>query len=138
MENRILPKALLACAIGLSSAVPAHGQPEASASRAEVKAATREAQKQHRLIPAGEGALHAGIPTAPSSKTRKQRKAETIEARNAGEIAPPGESGGLKASRVATSTKSSRTRAQRKTETLEAAKARELIPAGEGSNTSRK
>ena len=118
---------------------PSRAQDAAPASRAEVKAETRQAQKEHRLVPAGEGSTPPNAKPAPrSSKTRAQRKAETVAARNAGLIAPTGEANTLKTDRQARSTTSTKTRAQRKAETRAAAKANELIPAGEGSGTPKK
>jgi len=105
----------------------------APVSRAEVKAATKAAAAQHQLQPAGEGVAPEPLRTTRSSKTRAQRKAETIQAAKAGELIPAGESGNLKADRAALSGKSTKTRQERKVETLAAAKAKKLIPAGEGS-----
>lgn len=100
-------------------------------SRAEVKATTKSAAAQRQLQPAGEGVTPD--PVTRSTKTRVQRKAETIQSAKAGELIPAGESGSLKADRASLSEKSTKTRQERKTETLAAAKARKLIPAGEGS-----
>ena len=59
--------------------------------------------------------------------TRKEVKAETRAARDAGELMPAGEQSARQKPFV-----SSKTRAQRKSETLSAERAGKLLPAGEG------
>lgn len=104
----------------------------AGVSRAEVKAAAKAAAAQHQLQPAGEGVRPDPLPTTPSTKTRVQRKAETLQVAKAGELIAAGEGGSRKADRAAWSGTSTKTRQERKAETLVAAKAKKLIPAGEG------
>lgn len=105
---------------------------DAPRSRAAVNEATRAANMARQLMPPGEGSPTDGRPTLASSKTRAERKAETLQARRDGAFKP----GGLglylshmsQRSAVANST---RTRAERKAETLEAARHGELMHAGE-------
>jgi hypothetical protein len=101
------------------------------ASRAEVKEQTRAANKAGQ-IPSGEAT--PGDKQAPirSTKTRAQRKAETMEARRKGELVNPGEANykGNMSQQKATA-QSTKTRAERKAETLEAAKQGKLAPVGE-------
>lgn len=116
-------------ALALASAQVAMAQGDASPiSRAEVKAQTRAAAKSNELWRAGE----APLPEKPfqSEKLRTQRKGETIAARKAGELQPPGEAD-YKVN-VARPPRTDKTRAERKAETLAAAKAGTLTPAGEG------
>jgi hypothetical protein len=99
-----------------------------SASRADVKAQTRAANKSNDLWRGGE----APLPSKPfmSEKSRTDRKSETIGARRAGELKPAGEAD-YKA-HVARPSRTDKTRADRKAETLAAAKAGTLAPSGEG------
>jgi hypothetical protein len=107
---------------------------EPSPSRATVKAETRAAAKAHQLAPAGEADNFQKPTTSASSKTRSERKAETLQARKDGTLRPAGLGGEVMAERAAAKLpKSSKTRADRKAETLTAAKAHQLTPAGEGS-----
>jgi hypothetical protein len=104
-----------------------------AASRADVKAQTRAANKAGQLLPAGEmNAADKPLPLA-SIKTREQRKAETLAANRNGGLGSPGQSlynvhNVAPREALAHSTK---TRAERKSETLEAARANQLMPAGE-------
>ena len=69
---------------------------------------------------------------AASSKTREQRKAETMEARRKGEFQPGG-LGNYKSnmSQQTATSKSTKTRAERKSETMQAIKEHKMTPAGE-------
>jgi len=110
----------------------------APASRGEIKAETRAAEKAGKLTPAGEAVTPAVPPGPPSNKTRAQRKAETRAARSAGQLEPAGDAEGAKEVRAELGSKSTRTRAQRKAATLSAAKAHQLQPAGEGPDAPKK
>jgi len=123
--------AVLTALVAAGYAQFSSAQTEAPVTRAEVKAETRRAEKEHHLVPAGEGTTPVPAPSKRSTKTRAQRKAETIAARNAGEVLPAGDAAVLKQDRDAKSLKSTKTRAQRKAETLAAEKAKQLTPAGE-------
>lgn len=103
-------------------------------SRADVKAQTRAANKSNDLWRGGE----APLPSKPftSEKSRTERKGETIAARRAGELKPPGEAD-YKA-HVARPAQTEKTRADRKSETLAAAKAGTLAPSGEGGDAAPK
>jgi len=134
--NAIRNPRLLATMAGLAVTAALYGAPtyaqsdSAPLSRAAVNAETRAANVARQLMPAGEGtptdiALH-------SSKTRIERKAETIEARRKGEIQPGGL--GLYKSNMSQQTamgNSTKTRAERKAETQQAAKDHTLLHAGE-------
>lgn len=124
------PVLVSALAVFLLLSMEAHGA-TASASRAEVKAETRAAQKAGQLTPAGEG-LREAIPQAPSSRTRAERKAETLRARQLGELRKAGLEPEWKAARAAALIPSVTTRAERKASTAAAARAGQLTPAGEG------
>jgi hypothetical protein len=82
-------------------------------------------------MPAGEGSPTEPA-AAPSTKTRAERKAETLQARRNGALLPPGV-GMYKTymSQNGAVSSSARTRAERKAETLEAAHKHQLMPAGE-------
>jgi hypothetical protein len=68
-----------------------------------------------------------------TTKTREQRKAETDEAKKAGQLATAGST--QKADVADAARKPTKTREQRKAETEEARKKGELTPAGEGGPT---
>jgi len=130
----MIPKTVLAAAIAaaaMSNAALAQDNP-APASRAEIKAETKAAEKAGTLTPAGEGTAPTEKMTTRSTKTRAQRKAETLQARKSGDLMPAGDAEDLKADKAARSTTSTKTRAQRKAEERADAKAGKLIPAGEG------
>ena len=126
------PTKLLAIAtVAAAFSQLAFAQSESSPSRAEVKAQTRAAQKAHELTPAGEGPIAEKPSRTRSTKTRAERKGETLQARNDGNLPRTGPAADLKVERAAYAVPSKKTRAERKTETLSAAKAGKLIPAGE-------
>jgi hypothetical protein len=105
------------------------------ASRAEVKEQTRAANKAGQLT---SGEATPGEKQAPinSTKTRAERKAETMEARRKGELRPSGEATYKSSmSQQGATAKSTKTRAERKAETLEAAKQGKLPPGGELGDT---
>ena len=64
--------------IGSAIAQAAFAQASAPPSRADVKAETKAAEKAGKLTPAGEGTAPAEAPGAKSTKTRAERKAETM------------------------------------------------------------
>jgi hypothetical protein len=64
--------------------------PATPASRADVKAETRAANKAGELAPAGSLSPEKEPKQAKSTKTRAERKAETRAARKAGELKPAG------------------------------------------------
>jgi hypothetical protein len=101
-------------------------------SRADVKAETRAAQKAGALVPAGETSPRQA-PQTLSSKTRHERKAETIAAGNAGELRRTGQEPEWKTAREAARVPSTRSRPDRKATTVAAARAGRLTPPGEGS-----
>jgi len=111
----MFPRTVLAASIAaaaMSTAVAQDNTPPAS--RAEVKAETRAAEKAGRLTPAGEGAAPTEKVTTKSTKTRAQRKAETMQARKSGDLAPAGEAEDAKKDKELQSMHSTKTRAQRK------------------------
>jgi hypothetical protein len=103
------------------------------ASRAEVKEQTRAANKAGQ-IPSGEATPGEKQAPTKSTKTRAQRKAETMEARRKGELLSPGEATyKTNMSQQNATAKSTKTRAERKSETAEAVKQGKLAPVGEAS-----
>jgi len=68
-------------------------QASAPASRADVKAETKAAEKAGKLTPAGEGpgAMTSGEKGGTSTKTRMDRKDETKAAAKAKQLTPAGE-----------------------------------------------
>jgi hypothetical protein len=130
-SSRPLTVLTLAAAVAASPIAFAQDAPE-PASRAEIKAETRAAEKAQQLAPAGESAEFRKPSTTRSKKTRAERKADTREARKEGALAPAGEASDIKVERATNSLRSTKTRAERKADTLAAAKAHKLTPAGEG------
>jgi hypothetical protein len=103
------------------------------ASRTEVKQETRAANKSGQLLPAGEVNAADKQKPAASTKTRAQRKAETLEAAKKGDLQSPGQSlYKTHMSQQKAMANSTKTRAERKAETRQAAKEGKLPPAGEG------
>ncbi|MFI4931443.1 MAG: hypothetical protein ACHP83_14470 [Burkholderiales bacterium] len=102
-------------------------------SRAEVKQQTRAANQAGELLPAGE-AIAANKQTLPAStKTREQRKAETLAANRNGALGDYGPNAYRTydvAARQALTT-STKTRADGKAETLQAARDHKLVAPGE-------
>jgi len=133
MGINVSPAWLMAAILAAGLGHQARAQSASSPTRADVKAQTVRAQKEHRLLPAGEAAAQTPAPTTRSTTTRAQRKQETAQARAAGELLPAGDAASLKRDKQARSLMANKTRAQRKAETLKAAKDNELVPAGEGS-----
>ena len=71
-----------------------------------------------------------GTPSKGSTTTKQKRKAETVEARNKGELTPAG--GGTAPVSKSAKSHSTMTKEKRKAETMEARKKGELVPAGGG------
>jgi hypothetical protein len=103
-------------------------------SRAEVKQQTRAANQAGALLPAGE-AIAANKQTIPatSTRTREQRKAETLAANSHGALSDYGPNAYRTYDVTARQalTTSTKTRAEGKAETLQAAKDHKLMAAGE-------
>jgi hypothetical protein len=102
-------------------------------SRAEVKEQTRAANKAGEMLPAGEASAAEKTVLPAPTKTREQRKAETLEANRNGALSDYGPNTYRTqntAPRDALA-KSSKTRAQGKAETMQAAKDRKMMPPGE-------
>jgi hypothetical protein len=102
-----------------------------SPTRAEVKAETRAANKARQLQAAGEGPISDPAAKAPSTKTKVERKAETLPARKEGKLSPAGIAGQLKTDKAIATARSTKTKEDRKAETRAAARAHQLAPAGE-------
>lgn len=100
-------------------------QASAPATRADVKAEA----KGGALMPPGEASPGQVRPQAPavSSKSRSERKGETLSARDTGQLKPAGEKPNLKEEQAEKKAASTKTRADRKAEAKSAAK----VPAGE-------
>lgn len=102
-----------------------------SPSRAEVKAQTRAANKAGQITSGEATPPEKQAPTV-STKSRAQRKAETMESRRKGELLSPGEATyKTNMSQQGATAKSNKTRAERKDETAEAVKEGKLGPVGE-------
>ena len=119
-------------AFALAFASTAYGQSDQSPTRAEVKAETRALEKSGKLIPAGEGGGLGTLKNFKSTKTRDQRKSETLQAARRHELQPPGAAGQWKYDQALRAQPTTRSRPERKAETRLAEKERRLIPAGEG------
>jgi hypothetical protein len=128
---RVVTSVLLVMALGAFA--QARVAQKTDASRAEIKSDTRAANKANELWRGGEAPLPE--PAFQSQKSREDRKAETLNARQRGEILPPGLAN-FKA-HTAQPPRSDRTRAERKAETLRAVKDGTLAPAGEAEDPTR-
>ncbi|MCW5656589.1 MAG: DUF4148 domain-containing protein [Burkholderiaceae bacterium] len=119
--------AALAATAALLSA-PAQAQ---QLTRAEVNQQTLAAMKAGEIV-SGEGRPQGPEAFAASSKTRAERKAETLQARRKGEL-PVGGEGTYKSSisQQTATAHSTKTREQRKAETMEAIKNHETMQPGE-------
>jgi hypothetical protein len=120
----------LAIAAALSGAAQAQADATQRMARADAMAAPRDAHATG-WMPSGE----ASVPPQPmhSTKTREQRKAETLEANKNGGLGSPGASAYRShniAPREATRN-TTQTRAERKSVTLQAARDGKLLPHGE-------
>lgn len=129
--------ALLSAAL-LGQRAMAEEPASASLSRETVKEDARAAQRAGRLTPAGEGSVRNNDANIRSTKTRAERKAETLKASKQGDLTPAGEGGIRAADHPAPSQTSTLSRAERKAETLRAVKRGEMMPAGEGQGTGKK
>jgi hypothetical protein len=102
-------------------------------SRAEVKEQTRAANKAGEMLPAGEASAAAKTVLPAPTKTREQRKAETLEANRNGALGDFGPNT-YRTQNIAPRealAKSTKTRAEGKAETMQAAKDRKMMPPGE-------
>jgi hypothetical protein len=129
--TRLLAGIAFAAVLVPAAYAVADGQP---VSRTEVKQQTRTANQAGELLPAGE-AIAANKQTLPatSTRTREQRKAETLAAnRNGalGDFGPNAYRPYNAAAREALAT-STKTRAEGKAETLQAARDHKLVAPGE-------
>ncbi|MES2099069.1 MAG: hypothetical protein V4569_04560 [Pseudomonadota bacterium] len=131
MKNTLTIVAAVAAAM---FAQASFAQASAPAARADVKAETKAAAKEHKLTPAGEGAAPVEKSTAKSTKTRDERKAETQAARKEKKLTPAGEASPA----AAPSTGPTAARADVKAETKAAVKAGTTIKAGEGPDAPKK
>ncbi len=94
--------------------------------RDEVKQQTRAAMQAGQMVPAGE--MSAPMHMA-STKSREERKAETLAANRNGAFATRYE--GYSATPAEALARSTKTRAERKAETMDAIRNHQIIPAGE-------
>ena len=102
-------------------------------SRAEVKEQTRAANKAGDMLPPGEASAAEKTVLPPPTKTREQRKAETLQANRNGALSDYGPNT-YRTQNVAPRealAKSTKTRAEGKAETMQAAKAGKMMPPGE-------
>jgi hypothetical protein len=102
-------------------------------SRTEVKEQTRAANKAGEMLPPGEASAAEKTVLPPPTKTREQRKAETLQANRNGALSDYGPNT-YRTQNVAPRealAKSTKTRAEGKAETMQAAKAGKMMPPGE-------
>jgi hypothetical protein len=93
------------------------------------------AQAVHDWIPAGEGIADETVaPSTASNTTRAAVKAETLQARRAGELMAAGEASGEHEQRAAESRSSSLARSEVKAETLAAVHNGTIAPFGEAAS----
>ena len=129
--NQALRTPVAAFCIGFAACIAANAQTGGSPLlRSDVKEQTRAAQRSGQLAPAGEGPQFP-VPKS-SSKTRAQRKSETISAREAGSLEAAGDAADERVDRQIRSQPSTVSRETRKAETRAAQQSRTLTPAGEG------
>lgn len=123
MKTKLALSAAAAAAFTLISQ-PAFAQASAT-TRADVKAEA----KSGAIAPAGEASPNQGKSQASpmSSKSRSERKTETVNARDAGALKPAGERPNLKEEETEKKQASTKSRADRKAETRSSVK----VPAGE-------
>jgi hypothetical protein len=136
MSFRLIPVAL--AIVAMSSSTWSAQTATAPGSRAEVKAETRAAERAGHLTPAGEGRPTDGTSNFKSSKTRAERKSETLQARKNKELVPTGNAAQQKLDVALRAQKPTRTRAERKAETRQDIAQGQLVPAGEGPQAPRK
>jgi hypothetical protein len=121
--------ALLATAATFTTTVLA--QDDTARTRAEVKAEVLAAMKAGELA-AGEGSPTERAALAASTRTREQRKAETLLARSRDELVHSGiATYRASISQQTATAHSTRTREQRKAETMQAIKQGQMMPAGD-------
>jgi len=102
-------------------------------SRAEVKEQTRAANKAGEMLPPGEASAADKTVLPAPTKTREQRKAETLQANRNGALSDYGPNT-YRAQNTAPRdalAKSTKTSAEGKAETMQAAKDRKMMPPGE-------
>jgi len=125
--------ALAASAVLLAGPAQAQQVEGGSLTRAEVQQQTLDAIKSGTIMRAGEGLPQGPETQATSTKSREQRKSETMQARRNGEFYPGGL--GTYVSNVVSPqkamAKSTKTRAERKAETMQAIKDHKMLPTGE-------
>ncbi|NUZ08444.1 hypothetical protein [Piscinibacter koreensis] len=106
------------------------------ASGVGAQATTQRGQATRSLAPAGEGpGLVGSQNTGRSTKTRAQRKSETLMERNMGGLTPAGQ-GGVKPDHMNPVVPQAKSRAAVKAETQAAARSGTLQPAGEAAQPS--
>ena len=122
--------ALLATAAAFATTAMAQ---DAERTRADIKAEVLAAMKAGELA-AGEGSPTEKTTLAASTRTREQRKAETLVARSRDELVHSGiATYRASISQQTATAHSTRTREQRKSETMEAVRQGQMMPAGEAS-----
>ena len=129
---------LLGLAVAAAIGSAAYAQTEQPASRADVKAQTKAANKAGQMVP-GEEDPSIKQPAAKSTKNRADMKAETKAANKDGGLGNSGKAT-YKAHNVTPReqlSKSTKTRAEGKAETKEAVKEHKTPPAGEAAAPSK-
>ena len=127
--TRLVSTAAALAATAALLSLPAQAQ---QLTRAEVQQETMAAIKAGEMPVAGEGRPQGPEALAASSKTREQRKAETMLARRNGECHAGGMGTYLSnMSQQKATAKSTKTREQRKAETMQAIKNHQTMQPGE-------
>jgi uncharacterized protein DUF4148 len=128
MEKAMTSKIILTIAATVVASSAMAQTSSAPVTRSDVKAQARAAEKKHQ-IPAGEES-YLSAPSTQSTKTRAQRKAETLAARNAGTLEAAGDADERAIDSQTRSQPTTVNRVALKAETRAEEKAG-LIPAGE-------
>lgn len=137
---RLVGAAMALAATAVLAAAPARAQQpeytqqqadERPLTRAEVNAQTLAAMKSGEIV-SGEGRPQGPESVATPTKTRQERKAETLQARRNGEL-PVGGNGTYKSSisQQTATAKSTKTREERKAETMQAIREHKTMQPGE-------
>jgi hypothetical protein len=131
-ENAMISKTILTIAATVVASSMSHSAmaqtPAAPLTRSEVKAQARAAEKRHQ-IPAGEESSFQ-TPSTKSTKTRSERKGETLAARKSGTLEAAGDADESAINKKMQSQPTTVNRAALKAETRAAERAGR-IPSGE-------
>jgi hypothetical protein len=137
---RFIGAAVALAVTAVLAAAPAHAQqPEYTQQQTDERPLTRAEVNAQALAAMQNGEITAGEATAPekqpvpsSTRSREERKAETLQARRNGEL-PVGGNGTYKSSlsQQTATANSTKTRAERKAETMQAIRNHQTMQPGE-------